>query len=153
MSESKNDNAGGNFIILKKYVLKKSLDTLVKYNLWRRLKPNVATYIFVFSSIFLDTLITLITDKSLGQLIDFELRILFGLSLLIGSFAFLWDGVLLGLDKSREFSSLTVVSSIIGFISCSYFLNFENTLSSLWIGLNLSLVYRGVAGFLYQIRD
>ena len=102
---------------------------------------------------FLDTLITLITDKSLGQLIDFELRILCGLSLLIGSFAFLWDGVLLGLDKSREFSSLTIVSSIIGFISCSYFLNFENTLSSLWIGLNLSLVYRGVAGFLYQIRD
>ena len=81
------------------------------------------------------------------------IRILFGLSLLIGSFAFLWDGVLLGLDKSREFSSLTIVSSIIGFISCSYFLSFENTLSSLWIGLNLSLVYRGVAGFLYQIRD
>ena len=110
-----------------------------------KLTLRISVSLFVFSSIFLDSLITLITDKSLGQLIDFELRILFGLSLLIGSFAFLWDGVLLGLDKSRE--------SIIGFISCSYFLNFENTLSSLWIGLNLSLVYRGVAGFLYQIRD
>lgn len=118
-----------------------------------KLTLRISVSLFVFSSIFLDTLITLITDKSLGQLIDFELRILFGLSLLIGSFAFLWDGVLLGLDKSREFSSLTIVSSIIGFISCSYFLNFENTLSSLWMGLNLSLVYRGVAGFLYQIRD
>ena len=118
-----------------------------------KLTLRISVFLFVFSSIFLDTLITLITDKSLGQLIDFELRILFGLSLLIGSFAFLWDGVLLGLDKSREFSSLTVVSSIIGFISCSYFLNFENSLSSLWIGLNISLVYRGIAGFLYQIRD
>ena len=63
----------------------------------------------------------------MGQLIDFELRILFGLSLLIGSFAFLWDGVLLGLDKSREFSYLTVVSSIIVFVSFSYLLNFENS--------------------------
>ena len=118
-----------------------------------KLTLRISASLFVFSSIFLDTLITLITDKSLGQLIDFELRILFGLSLLIGSFAFLWDGVLLGLDKSREFSSLTVVSSIVGFVSCSYLLNFENSLSSLWIGLNLSLVYRGIVGFLYQIRD
>ena len=118
-----------------------------------KLTLQISIFLFIISSIFLDNLIILITDKSLGQFIDFELRILFGLSLLIGSFAFLWDGVLLGLDKSKEFSSLTVVSSIIGFISCSYLLNLENALSSLWIGLNLSLVYRGIAGFLYQIRD
>ncbi len=118
-----------------------------------KLTLRISVFLFIFSSVFLDILITLITDKSLGQFIDFELRILFGLSLLVGSFAFLWDGVLLGLDKSKEFSSLTVVSSIIGFISCSYLLNFDNSLSSLWIGLNFSLAYRGIAGFLYQIRD
>ena len=114
---------------------------------------RISIFLFIFSSIFLDILVTLITDNYLAQLIDLELRILFGLSLLIGSFAFLWDGVLLGLDKSKEFSSLSVVSSIIGFVSCSYLLHFENSLMSLWIGLNLSLVYRGLAGYLYQIRD
>ena len=132
------------FIDYKNSDLKKYLNMLTL---------RISIFLFIFSSIFLDILVTLITDKYLAQLIDLELRILFGLSLLIGSFAFLWDGVLLGLDKSKEFSSLSVVSSIIGFVSCSYLLNFENSLMSLWIGLNISLVYRGLAGYLYQISD
>lgn len=118
-----------------------------------KLTLRISIFLFIFSNIFLDMLVTLITDESLVQFIGFELRILFGLSLLIGSFAFLWDGVLLGLDKSREFSSITVISSIAGFITCSYLLNFENTLSSLWIGLNISLVYRGAVGYLHQRSD
>jgi MATE family multidrug resistance protein len=118
-----------------------------------KLTLRISIFLFIFSNIFLDMLVTLITDESLVQFIGFELRILFGLSLLIGSFAFLWDGVLLGLDKSREFSSITVISSIVGFITCSYLLNFENTLSSLWIGLNISLVYRGAVGYLHQRSD
>ena len=80
-------------------------------------------------------------------------KILFALSLLIGSFAFLWDGVLLGLDKSKQFSILTVASSLIGFLSCVYLLSQDNSLASLWIGLNLSLLYRGLVGFYYQIED
>ena len=118
-----------------------------------KLTLRISIFLFIFSNIFLDMLVTLITDESLVQFIGFELRILFGLSLLIGSFAFLWDGVLLGLDKSREFSSITVISSIAGFITCSYLLNFENTLTSLWIGLNISLVYRGAVGYLHQRSD
>ena len=83
-------------------------------------------------------MVLLITDVSLVSIIDVELKILFALSLLIGSFAFLWDGILLGLDKSRQFSTLTVISSILGFLSCAYLLAQDNSLSSLWIGLNVA---------------
>ena len=108
---------------------------------------------FITSFIFLENIVLLITEASLVLIIDNELKTLFALSLLIGSFAFLWDGVLLGLDKSKQFSILTVVSSLIGFLSCVYLLSQDNSLSSLWIGLNLSLLYRGLVGFYYQIED
>ena len=71
-------------------------------------------------------------------------------SLFIGCFAFLWDGILLGLDKSKEFSLLTVISSISGFLICSYLLRIENTISTLWLSLNVSLVIRAVLGYVYQ---
>ena len=71
-------------------------------------------------------------------------------SLFIGCFAFLWDGILLGLDKSKEFSILTVISSISGFFICSYLLRTENTIATLWLSLNVSLVIRAVLGYLYQ---
>ena len=71
-------------------------------------------------------------------------------SLFIGCFAFLWDGILLGLDKSKEFSLLTVISSISGFLICSYLLRAENNISTLWFSLNVSLVVRSVLGYVYQ---
>tara|TARA_B100000530_G_scaffold319457_1_gene252005 strand:- start:390 stop:908 length:519 start_codon:yes stop_codon:yes gene_type:complete len=114
---------------------------------------KIAFFLFIISYIFLENIVLLITEASLVLIIDNELKILFALSLLIGSFAFLWDGVLLGLDKSKQFSILTVISSLIGFLSCLYLLRQESALSSLWIGLNLSLLYRGLVGFYYQIED
>ena len=114
---------------------------------------KIAICLFITSFIFLENIVLLITEASLVLIIDNELKTLFALSLLIGSFAFLWDGVLLGLDKSKQFSILTVVSSLIGFLSCVYLLSQDNSLSSLWIGLNLSLLYRGLVGFYYQIED
>ena len=59
---------------------------------------KIAVFLFIISFIFLENMVLLITDASLVSIIDVELKILFALSLLIGSFAFLWDGVLLGLD-------------------------------------------------------
>ena len=114
---------------------------------------KIAIFLFITSFIFLENIVLLITEASLVLIIDSELKILFSLSLLIGSFAFLWDGVLLGLDKSKQFSILTVTSSLIGFLSCVYLLSQDNSLASLWIGLNLSLLYRGLVGFYYQIED
>ena len=72
-------------------------------------------------------------------------------SLFIGCFAFLWDGILLGLDKSKEFSLLTIIASISGFLICSYLLRIEYTITTLWLSLNVSLVIRAVLGYLYQI--
>ena len=114
---------------------------------------KIAVFLFIISFIFLENMVLLITEASLVSIIDVELKILFALSLLIGSFAFLWDGVLLGLDKSRQFSTLTVISSIFGFLSCAYLLTQDNSLSSLWIGLNASLLSRALLGYYHQIED
>ena len=121
------------FNLYKNSKLKKYLNSLTL---------KIAVFLFIISFIFLENMVLLITDASLVSIIDVELKILFALSLLIGSFAFLWDGVLLGLDKSRQFSTLTVISSIFGFLSCAYLLTQDNSLSSLWIGLNASLLSR-----------
>ena len=114
---------------------------------------KIAVFLFIISFIFLENMVLLITEASLVSIIDVELKILFALSLLIGSFAFLWDGVLLGLDKSRQFSTLTVISSIFGFLSCAYLLTQDNSLSSLWIGLNASLMSRALLGYYHQMED
>ena len=132
------------FNLYKNSKLKKYLNSLTL---------KIAVFLFIISFIFLENMVLLITDASLVSIIDFELKILFALSLLIGSFAFLWDGVLLGLDKSRQFSTLTVISSIFGFLSCAYLLTQDNSLSSLWIGLNASLLSRASLGYYHQMED
>ena len=132
------------FNLYKNSELKKYLNSLTL---------KIAVFLFIISFIFLENMVLLITDVSLVSIIDVELKILFALSLLIGSFAFLWDGVLLGLDKSRQFSTLTVISSIFGFLSCAYLLTQDNSLSSLWIGLNASLLSRALLGYYHQIED
>ena len=132
------------FNLYKNSKLKKYLNSLTL---------KIAVFLFIISFIFLENMVLLITEISLVSIIDFELKILFALSLLIGSFAFLWDGVLLGLDKSRQFSTLTVISSIFGFLSCAYLLTQDNSLSSLWIGLNASLLSRALLGYYHQMED
>ena len=132
------------FNLYKNSELKKYLNNLTL---------KIAVFLFVISFIFLENMVLLITEISLVSIIDFELKILFALSLLIGSFAFLWDGVLLGLDKSRQFSTLTVISSIFGFLSCAYLLTQDNSLSSLWVGLNTSLLSRALLGYYHQMED
>ena len=132
------------FNLYKNSELKKYLNSLTL---------KIAAFLFIISFIFLENMVLLITDVSLVSIIDVELKILFALSLLIGSFAFLWDGVLLGLDKSRQFSTLTVISSILGFLSCAYLLTQDNSLSSLWIGLNASLLSRALLGYYHQMED
>ena len=132
------------FNLYKNSKLKKYLNSLTL---------KIAVFLFIISFIFLENMVLLITEASLVSIIDVELKILFALSLLIGSFAFLWDGILLGLDKSRQFSTLTVISSILGFLSCAYLLTQDNSLSSLWIGLNASLLSRALLGYYHQMED
>ena len=114
---------------------------------------KISIFLFTTSFIFIEKIVFLITNDNLSSIIDNELKILFALSLLVGSFAFLWDGVLLGLDKSKQFSILSILSSTIGYLSCVYLLTIDKSLSNLWIGLNISLLYRGLVGFYYQLKD
>ena len=110
----------------------------------------ISFFLAIMTVIFLENLIEIFGGDSFDLYINLQLKILVALSLFIGCYAFLWDGVLLGLDKSKEFSLLTVVSSVAGFLVCAYLLRTQNTISTLWIGLNVSLIFRSLLGYVYQ---
>mgnify|MGYP001179875315 FL=1 len=100
--------------------------------------------------LFLEYFVEIFGANNFNLYINLQLRALVALSLFIGCYAFLWDGILLGLDRSKQFSFLTIVSSIAGFLVCAYLLKTQNTISTLWIGLNVSLVFRSLLGYVYQ---
>jgi len=100
--------------------------------------------------IFLESFIEMFTGDRFDLFVDFRLKVMVSISLLIGCFAFLWDGVLLGLDKPKEFSLLSILSAIAGFLICSYLLMYQNTIEILWVSINVSLTVRAVLGYLYQ---
>ena len=100
--------------------------------------------------LFLEYFVEIFGANNFNLYINLQLRALVALSLFIGCYAFLWDGVLLGLDRSKQFSFLTIVSSIAGFLVCAYLLKTQNTISTLWIGLNVSLAFRSLLGYIYQ---
>ena len=110
----------------------------------------VSFLLSLMTVIFLEDFVTIFGGDNFDLYIDLELRLLVAISLLVGCYAFLWDGVLLGLDRPKEFSFLTVVSSVAGFLICAYLLRTENTISTLWIGLNVSLIFRSLLGYVYQ---
>ena len=110
----------------------------------------ISFFLAIMTFIFLENLIEIFGGDSFDLYINLQLKILVALSLFIGCYAFLWDGVLLGLDKSKEFSLLTVASSVAGFLVCAYLLRTQNTISTLWIGLNVSLIFRSLLGYVYQ---
>ena len=100
--------------------------------------------------IFLESFIEMFTGDRFDLFVDFRLKVMVSISLLIGCFAFLWDGVLLGLDKSKEFSLLSILSATAGFLICNYLLMYQNTIEILWVSINVSLTVRAVLGYLYQ---
>ena len=107
-------------------------------------------FLLISSFFFLDRFIVFFAGESFSQLSNTQLRFLFSISLLFGSFAFLWDGVLLGLDKVYEFSLMTISSSILGIILAIYLIKRDPDLISLWIALVASLVIRSLLGYAYQ---
>ena len=110
----------------------------------------ISVFLAIATAFFLEDFIQLFASSSFDSLLNTNLKFMVAASLFIGCFAFLWDGILLGLDKSKEFSLLTIISSISGFLICSYLLRTENTISTLWLSLNISLVIRAVLGYVYQ---
>ena len=110
----------------------------------------LSTVLFFLSFFIVSILVDVISGQNLSQFISRNLEVYFAISLLIGCFAFLWDGVLLGLDKSKEFSIITILSSILGGILCNALLTYSNTIEILWVSLNFSLIIRCVLGFYFQ---
>ena len=110
----------------------------------------ISLILSVIPLIFLESFIEIFTGDRFDLFVDFRLKVMVSISLLIGCFAFLWDGVLLGLDKSKEFSLLSILSATAGFLICNYLLMYQNTIEILWVSINVSLSVRAVLGYLYQ---
>jgi len=110
----------------------------------------ISLILSVIPLIFLESFIEIFTGDRFDLFVDFRLKVMVSISLLIGCFAFLWDGVLLGLDKSKEFSLLSILSATAGFLICNYLLMYQNTIEILWVSINVSLAVRAVLGYLYQ---
>ena len=110
----------------------------------------ISILLAISTIIFLEEFVQLFSSSSFNALLNTNLKLMVAASLFIGCFAFLWDGILLGLDKSKEFSLLTIIASISGFLICNYLLRIDNTIMTLWISLNVSLIIRAVLGYLYQ---
>ena len=79
-----------------------------------------------------------------------EFRLLVAASLFIGFFAFLWDGVLLGLGSSNHFAIITIAGSVVG--GALLFFTYVNNLGlyGLWFSLCVSLAIRSSMGFYFQ---
>ena len=110
----------------------------------------ISLILSIIPLIFLESFIEMFTGNRFDLFVNFQLKVMVSISLFIGCFAFLWDGVLLGLDKSKEFSLLSILSATIGFLICSYLLMYQNTIETLWLSINVSLAVRAVLGYLYQ---
>ena len=110
----------------------------------------ISLILSIIPLIFLESFIEIFTGDRFDLFVDFRLKVMVSISLLIGCFAFLWDGVLLGLDKSKEFSLLSILSATAGFLICNYLLMYQNTIEILWVSINVSLTVRAVLGYLYQ---
>ena len=117
-----------------------------------KLTSKISIFLFIFSFIFLQSFVRIFDSDNLLEYTTIEIRILFSLSLFIGSYAFLWDGVLLGLDQSKQFALITIFSSLLGFLFSSLFLSRNENLVSLWLALDLSLISRSALGYFFQKR-
>ena len=107
----------------------------------------VATLVSYLSIKFLTELIS---NQVFIQLENNYLLILFSLSLFFGSYAFLWDGVLLGLDKNKEFAYTTIISSILGALVLFILIANFGSINIIWLSLVISLIFRALIGGYFQ---
>jgi len=114
---------------------------------------KISISLFISSFLFLKQMVGIFDKNNLIEYITIDIRFLFSFSLLIGSFAFLWDGVLLGLDQTKNFALITIFSSFVGFILCTLLLVRNDKLITLWIALDLSLVSRATLGYYFQRKS
>ena len=107
----------------------------------------VATVVSYFSIKFLTELIS---NQLFIQLENNFLPILFSLTFFFGGYAFLWDGVLLGLDKNKEFAYTTIISSVIGATVLFLLIPSFQTINIIWFSLVVSIIFRELIGGYFQ---
>ena len=105
--------------------------------------------VFYFGIVFFSEFVS---NQTFIQFEDIRIVLVFCSTIFFGYFAFLWDGVLLGLDKSKEFSLITIFGSIAGFTSLFFLLNYQQSLLFIWVALAISLIVRGAMGAYYQVN-
>ena len=106
----------------------------------------------IVSYLTIEFLTKLISNQSFIQLENNYLLILFSLTLFFGSYAFLWDGVLLGLDKNKEFAYTTIISSIIGATVLFLLIANYGTINIIWFSLLVSIIFRALIGGYFQTK-
>lgn len=99
---------------------------------------------------FLVDFVEVLSNTKTLTLATENLRLLVAGTLFVGFFAFLWDGVLLGLGASKHFATITICGSIAGTILLIYSFINNFGLNGLWFSLLISLVVRASMGFYYQ---
>ena len=118
------------------------------------LKITAVFSLFAISISYLSIqfLTELISNQVFAQFEDNYLLILFSLSLFFGSYAFLWDGVLLGLDKNKEFAYTTITSSIVGAMVLFLLISKYGNINIIWLSLVISLIFRALIGGYFQSK-
>ena len=118
------------------------------------LKITAVFSLFAISISYLSIqfLTELISNQVFAQFEDNYLLILFSLSLFFGSYAFLWDGVLLGLDKNKEFAYTTIISSIVGAMVLFLLISKYGNINIIWLSLVISLIFRALIGGYFQSK-
>ena len=111
---------------------------------------GLAVIVFLVLFIFLVDFVEILSNTNALNSATEELRLLVAASLFIGFFAFLWDGVLLGLGSSNHFAIITIAGSVVG--GALLFFTYVNNLGlyGLWVSLCVSLVIRSLMGFYFQ---
>jgi Na+-driven multidrug efflux pump len=110
----------------------------------------LATVVCLIISIFLVDFVEAISNTETLSLATENLRFLVAGTLLVGFFAFLWDGVLLGLGSSKHFATITILGSLVGTILLIYSFINDFGLPGLWFSLLASLLVRASMGYYYQ---
>ena len=120
------------------------------YKVLLKITTVFSLVITVISYLSIEFLTELISNQVFIQLENKFLLVLFSLTLFFGSYAFLWDGILLGLDKNKEFAYTTIISSTIGGTVLFLLIPKYGTINIIWFSLVISIIFRALIGGYFQ---
>jgi putative MATE family efflux protein len=106
------------------------------------------TFVYAIGGDFLVGLFT--KDAEVIQII-FSFWILIIVSQITNSFAFVYDGLLFGLEEFGYLRKFMIIGALVVFLPLAFYAMKTNSLAFLWIGMISLNVFRGLTGF-YKIR-